>query len=76
VTESVVRPGQVWADSDKREAGRTVRVERVECQYAYCRVLTPRDANPLGRIGHEVRILIDRMRPTSTGYRLVSEATS
>ncbi|MFF3060161.1 hypothetical protein [Streptomyces sp. NPDC057909] len=60
---------QVWADNDRRSAGRTVRVGAVSERHAYCTVLTA--AAPGGRTGRRVRILIERMRPTSTGYRLV-----
>lgn len=59
-----VRPGQVWADNDKRASGRTMRVESVDSRYAM--VVDSR--------GRRSRILVERMRPTSTGYRLLEEA--
>ncbi len=82
-----VKPGQVWADNDWRSEGRTVRVDRVDSRYAYCTVLTNTNNAQrmldgklngwaVDRRGKETRILRERMRPTSTGYRLVSEATS
>ncbi|GAA0918604.1 hypothetical protein [Nonomuraea longicatena] len=59
-----VQVGQVWADNDKRASGRTVRVENVDGRYV--QVVDSR--------GRRSRILIERMRPTSTGYRLLEEA--
>lgn len=84
-TELHVRPGQIWADNDARNAGRTLRVDRIEMHtfsagalegkvpYAVCTVLTQADNYPQGRIGHQVTIMVSRMRPTSTGYRLVTD---
>lgn len=66
-----VRVGQVWADNDKRALGRTVRVDSVDARWAYCTVLTP--AAGATRTGQKTRIDRDRMKPTSTGYQLVSE---
>ncbi|WP_149183283.1 hypothetical protein [Streptomyces sp. TRM49041] len=67
-----VQAGQVWADNDKRSEDRTLRVDAVDARYAHCTVLTA--ATPGGRTGHRVRILVERMCPTSTGYRLLPEA--
>lgn len=83
----VVEPGQVWADNDRRSNGRTVRVDRVVNdptkgeQVAVCTVLTNSDrvqsfigsgSNHFRDTrGTTVRIAVRRMRPTSTGYRLV-----
>ncbi|MFB6643122.1 DUF6354 family protein [Streptomyces chartreusis] len=64
-----VRPGQIWADNDKRCEGRTLRVEAVSARHAQCTDLT--SAAEGGRTGHTVRILLERMRPTTTGYRLL-----
>ncbi|MFE0642116.1 hypothetical protein ACFW2Y_10985 [Streptomyces sp. NPDC058877] len=69
---SDARPGQVWADNDRRSAGRTVRVDEVDTRYAYCTVLTA--STPGGRTGQRTRIALERMRPTSTGYRLLDGA--
>jgi hypothetical protein len=63
---SEVRPGQVWADNDWRAHGRTVLVLAVDETHATVQ-------SPSGR-GRKTRIRLDRFRPTSTGYRLVSEA--
>ncbi|MEU8521212.1 hypothetical protein [Streptomyces sp. NPDC048577] len=72
MTQPDVRVGQVWADNDKRSEGRTVRVDEVDVCYAYCTVLT--SATPGGRTGQRTRIALERMRPTSTGYRLLDGA--
>ncbi|MER6010207.1 hypothetical protein [Streptomyces bluensis] len=69
MTRPDVQVGQVWADNDERSAGRTVRVDEVDSRYAYCTVLT--SAAPGGRTGQRTRIALERMRPTSTGYRLL-----
>lgn len=78
-----VRPGQVWADADWRSEGRTVRVDRIEDGKAVCTILTNRDAAQRNldhgdawttdMRGKTTRIRLDRFRPTSTGYRLVTE---
>ncbi|MGW1890145.1 hypothetical protein ACWCP6_07710 [Streptomyces sp. NPDC002004] len=62
----------MWTDNDKRSEGRTVRVDEVDARYAYCTVLTT--ATPGGRTGQRTRIALERMRPTSTGYRLLEGA--
>lgn len=67
-----VQVGQMRADNDKRSEGRTLRVDAVDVRYTHCTVLTA--ATTGGRTGHHVRILIERMRPTSTGYRLIPAA--
>lgn len=82
-----VRVGQVWADNDKRSAGRHVKVIAIEparggaagdrrpvpgrAQVALCR-----GDGTLIRTGQfdnltVTRIKLDRFRPTSNGYRLV-----
>lgn len=60
-----VRPGQVWEDCDQRARGRRITVEHVGGRYAYVK-----DSR-----GRHSRIAIERMRPTSTGYRLLKEST-
>jgi hypothetical protein len=78
-----VRPGQVWADNDRRYEGRTLRVERIEGLQAVCIVLT-NSTNHQARIdkgdawaqdtrGKERHIALSRMKPTSTGYRLIQD---
>lgn len=76
-----VAAGQVWADNDKRGAGRTLRVERVEGMYAYCEVLTIAGGIPAkppfpGAKTRLSRIMIQRMVPNSSGYYLLHEAPS
>lgn len=85
--QEIVKPGQVWADNDKRSGQRTLRVERLTeylyssggligpVPYAVCTVLTDRSGKPV-KSGRRVEIRVSRFRPTSTGYRLVSEAQS
>jgi hypothetical protein len=66
-----VRVGQVWADLDKRSKGRRIRVLEVGQYHA-----TVRDADAVPGAwppARKTRIRLDRFRPTSTGYRLVSE---
>ena len=84
-----VRPGQVWADNDPRAAGRRIRVASLDGDYANCTVVQDRiDPEPPhsrpGRgierppghsnVGRPTRIAIERFRPTSSGYRLVTDA--
>lgn len=97
-----VEPGQVWADSDPRSAGRTVRVVELDVnargqQVARVVTLTNTDSDqalldrhgvdagggyagrvwvPSDRRGKVSSIRVDRMRPTSTGYRLLDEGAS
>jgi hypothetical protein len=76
-----VKVGQVWADNDSRAQGRTLRVEAIDGDKAVCIVLTNyaevQESLDLGKTnlrdarGKKVRIKLSRMRPTSTGYRLV-----
>lgn len=73
--EIVVRKDQVWADNDKRAKGRTVQVVSVTESFAYCRVLTDRVGCTQATVGRTFRISKDRMRPTSTGYRLIKDAS-
>lgn len=85
-TEHHVRPGQIWADNDARNEGRTLRVDRIEIHafghgvlegrvpHAVCTVLTQPDDRPWALTGRQVTIRVSRMRPTSTGYRLVTDA--
>lgn len=77
--------GQVWADCDKRVPGRTIRVEEVQAEHVICTILT-NDHPTQQRLdagtawqrdmrGKRTRIAIKRMRPTSTGYRLLDAAS-
>lgn len=57
--------GQVWADNDKRSAGRKVRIISIDATHAT--VIDMRGKR-------DTRIRLDRFRPTSNGYRLVDDA--
>lgn len=63
-----VRVGQLWADNDRREShvNRRQRLRVVKVVDDYARL---RDEET----GHEGQVLLRRMRPTSTGYRLVED---
>ncbi len=63
----LVESGQVWEDNDpcRRDEHRRVRVQKVEDGIVYGLLLS--NDKP-------VKIRIDRMRPTSNGYRLVENA--
>ncbi|MGW4467489.1 DUF6354 family protein [Micromonospora sp. NPDC004704] len=63
-----VAVGQVWADNDRRSAGRKVRIIHVTESHA---VVGPADPKARGRA---TRIRLDRFRPTTTGYRLLTNA--
>lgn len=76
-----IRIGSIWADNDHRGNGeRTVKVVALEepdhalphARRAVCEVLTDWEGKPPTR-PRRVRIQVDRMHPTSTGYRLVHE---
>lgn len=68
-----VLPRQVWADNDSRNEGRTLLVNAIENGKAVCTVLAPAFDNPIGRSGHKVRILLNRFKPTGTGYRMIQK---
>jgi hypothetical protein len=80
----VVRPRQIWADNDKRLDGRRIRVDSIDGDHANCTITadaTPNEKTaghilrPPGwtNVGRTTRIALHRFRPTSTGYRLISE---
>ena len=58
-----VRPGQIWADNDKRSAGRRITVTSVGQTHAMVET----------SLGRRTLVRLDRFRPTSTGYRLVTD---
>lgn len=68
-----VRPGQIWANNDKRSAGRKVRIVAIDEQP------DPRKPGSTGYAvveqvtGRRTRIRLDRFRPTTTGYRLIQD---
>jgi hypothetical protein len=63
-----VKPGQIWADNDPRCAGRRMRIIRVDETHATVSPVAPKAR------GRATRIRLDRFNPTSSGYRLISEA--
>jgi hypothetical protein len=72
-----VAAGQVWADNDARSAGRTLRVDKVIGEHAWCMVLTDMEQRATGAkttVGKSTRIKLSRFRPTSTGYRYLRDA--
>jgi hypothetical protein len=84
-----VRVGQVWQDCDKRVGTRKVQViefwwpmTSTKYIWARCQVVevepTRGKHSPGRKAGRalaprEVRIRLDRMRPTSTGFKLLEE---
>lgn len=74
-----VRPGQIWADNDKRSSGRYVRVDFLTAgrTHAYVEQVAYNEADRIAAEmpgARKTRIRLDRFRPTSSGYRLVQEA--
>lgn len=68
----MIEPGQVWQDCDKRMGERYMCVFRVDEEYAYCRQVVKLDGKfvPHRRMAI-TRLLLRRMKPGSTGWRLV-----
>lgn len=63
-----VRPGQIWADADRRSVGRHVRITEISCQFAF--------VEPVTRSGQRLRGRTTRIQFGDRGlrgYRLVSE---
>lgn len=69
-----VRPGQVWADNDPRMQGRTIEILSITQDRVMVKTLTTARNSVNAKVGATRPIRLDRLRPTSTGYRLVSEA--
>jgi hypothetical protein len=63
-----VTVGQIWADNDKRCAGRRLRIVSIDQDrgYAYARTLAGNHER-----GSPVRIRLYRFIPNSRGYRLI-----
>jgi hypothetical protein len=68
-----VRLGQIWADNDPRGYGRKVRVVEIGDTHATVELHQPRHPVSSAKPGRRTRIRLDRFRPTSTGYRLVTD---
>jgi hypothetical protein len=69
-----VKSGQLWADSDPRSAGRTVRVHHIEGDKAVCVVRTNADDATTDRVSTTTRIALRRFADNARGYRLIEEA--
>lgn len=74
-----IRPGQVWQDNDRRAVGQYLRyVKIIDVRKDHVLVEAVRTPQfPSGErvgVGKTRKIRIDRMRPTSTGYRLVAQS--
>lgn len=69
-----VAVGQVWADNDWRSRGRTVRIVGIETNRVLVETVTGTGGKPAPK-RKPTRILLNRLRPNSTGYRLVSDPT-
>jgi hypothetical protein len=71
---SDVKVGQVWADNDKRSAGRLVRVVRLTETHAIVMPAGTAVGNRPGS-GRVTRIRLDRFRPNTNGagYQLVQD---
>ncbi|GHE33247.1 hypothetical protein GCM10017673_40220 [Streptosporangium violaceochromogenes] len=69
-----VRVGQVWADNDRRSTGRKVRVEEIHGTHAVVVQVDSRGVVDSRMPVRRTRIRLDRFRPTSTGYRLITDA--
>jgi hypothetical protein len=61
-----VKVGQIWADDDIREQGRTLEIVAVEDGRVVARS---------SRTGRTTTIRQDRFRPSGRGYRLVKDVT-
>lgn len=75
-----VRPGQIWADNDKRiprSNQRYLRVQSVSDPYAVVERVIQLDTGQWvsdeARTRATTHIRIARFRPNSTGYRLVKD---
>ncbi|WP_436759384.1 hypothetical protein [Streptosporangium sp. V21-05] len=69
-----VRPHQVWADNDPRSAGRKIRVLETDDTRATVVQVDIRGLVDSRTRQRRSRIRLDRFRPTSTGYRLLTDA--
>ncbi len=79
--------GQIWADNDKRGYGRKVRIialeparpaephQRAVPACAVVEQIAGRHGWE-GSLGRRTRIRLDRFKPTSTGYRFISDGSS
>lgn len=73
VPGKALKVGQIWADSDKRAKGRTVKILAIEGERALCEVMTGIDGSEAPVVGRKVRVAVKRFRPTATGYELKTD---
>jgi hypothetical protein len=66
-----IRVGQRWRDNDKRSRNRVIEIIAVDATHIDAKIVSD-DLGPQ-RVGRKTRIAKARLKPTSTGYRLVSE---
>jgi predicted RNA-binding protein with PUA domain len=66
-----VEPGQVWADKQKGEEGRAVRVVAVDGRYATVELATASRHSLTKPIGRKSRILVDQI---PRRFRLVPQS--
>lgn len=67
--------GQIWQDNDPRSYGRRLRIVEITDTHALVELHAPRGAgHQQAKPGRRTRIRLDRFRPTSTGYRHISNA--
>ncbi|MFI0914192.1 hypothetical protein [Streptomyces abikoensis] len=70
-------PGQIWADNDPRCEGRYVRIVTIDDIHAAVRQVAYDPSTGIAVDvpgGRRTRIRLDRLRPTSSGYRYVGDA--
>lgn len=84
---SEVKPGQVWADYDKRSSNRYLRVVEITAEHPSVEGNAPVPARAVveevayntesGEVtplrSRQSKIRLDRFRPVSSGYRLVRD---
>ncbi|MDD4865635.1 MAG: hypothetical protein PHQ28_00400 [Mycobacterium sp.] len=63
--------GQIWADNDWRSKGRTIRIVGICSNHVLVETVTG-VGGKLAPKRQPTRILLNRLRPISTGYRLLS----
>ena len=66
-----VKVGQVWKDNDKRGPDRYLKVRFIEDGKASCSECTQEGL--VDYFSRSTKISLSRFRPTSNGYRLISE---
>ena len=65
--------GQIWQDNDPRTPDRYLRIVELDDTHATVVLHQPRLPVSSAKPGRRTRIRLDRFRPTSTGYRYISQ---